>query len=99
MKSYDVVIVGAGPYGLSSAAHLRTIPGLQVRVFGEAMSLWKRCMPKGMLLRSPLSASHIAHPKGQLTFEAFAAERKETISKPIPLDQFIAYGNWYQQKE
>jgi hypothetical protein len=98
MKTHDVVVVGAGPYGLSAAAHLKTIPGLQVRVFGEAMSLWKRNMPKGMFLRSPLSASHIAHPKGELTFTDFAQEHREQLPKPIRLDQFIAYGNWFQQK-
>ena len=98
MTNYDTVIVGAGPYGLSAAAHLKTIPGLQLRVFGEAMALWKHSMPKGMFLRSPLSASHIAHPKGELTFNAFAAERGDPLSKPIPLNRFIAYGDWYQKK-
>jgi len=57
MSACDVVIVGAGPYGLSAAAHLRAADGLDVRVFGEPMSFWERHMPKGMLLRSPLEGS------------------------------------------
>ena len=75
MPPCDVAVVGAGPYGLSAAAYLKTIKGLQVRVFGEPMALWKHHMPAGMFLRSPLCASHIADPEGSLTFEAFAAER------------------------
>ena len=76
MKSnFDVAIVGAGPYGLSTAAHLRKIPGLNTRVFGETMSFWERHMPAGMLLRSPWSASHIADPKDELTLDAYVAAR------------------------
>ena len=37
----DVVILGAGPYGLSAGAHLRNIKGLEVRVVGEPMDFWK----------------------------------------------------------
>src|SRR5204862_2101609 len=57
----DVVVVGAGPYGLSAAAHLRA-GGLQTLVFGEPMSFWRRHMPGGMLLRSSPTASSIADP-------------------------------------
>jgi 2-polyprenyl-6-methoxyphenol hydroxylase-like FAD-dependent oxidoreductase len=32
MKHYDVIIIGAGPYGLSAAAHLKRIDGLNIRV-------------------------------------------------------------------
>src|SRR5437763_1526820 len=58
MITCDVAIVGAGPYGLSAAAHLKAANGLDIRVFGEPMSFWERHMPKFMLLRSPLAASH-----------------------------------------
>ena len=48
----DIAIVGAGPYGLSAAAHLKA-KGFAVRVFGEPMEFWADKMPAGMLLRSP----------------------------------------------
>ena len=41
------VVIGAGPYGLSVAAHLRA-RGVPVRVFGEVMSSWRLHMPGGM---------------------------------------------------
>ena len=45
----DVAIIGAGPYGLSAAAHLRGA-GVETLVFGQPMSFWHRHMPVGMLL-------------------------------------------------
>lgn len=46
---YDVAIIGAGPYGLLAAAHLKA-KGLGVRIFGEPMEFWANTMPEGMLL-------------------------------------------------
>src|SRR5215471_845460 len=71
MTKTDVTVVGAGPYGLSAAAYLRTIQGLEVRVFGEPMSFWERNMPKGMFLRSNWTATQIASPDGTLSLEAY----------------------------
>jgi FAD-dependent urate hydroxylase len=94
----DVTVVGAGPYGLSAAAHLRTIKGLEMRVFGEAMSFWSENMPKGMFLRSNWTATQIACPDGDLTLEAFQNERKVSFGLPVPIEQFIRYGIWYQSR-
>jgi FAD-dependent urate hydroxylase len=98
MNKYDVTIVGAGPYGLSAAAHLRTIPGLDVRVFGRPMSFWECSMPKGMFLRSGWDATHIAHPSDSLRLEAFQTATGKRFSKPVPLDCFVEYGQWYQRQ-
>lgn len=97
MSICDVAIIGAGPYGLSAAAHLRAVKGLEVRVFGEPMSFWNRSMPGGMLLRSSWSATQIADPDRSLTLEAYQAASGNHFSAPVPLDQFIQYGLWYQR--
>jgi len=98
MTTCDVTIVGAGPYGLSTAAHLRTIKGLEVLVFGEPMSFWERHMPVGMLLRSNWTATQIADPNRSLTLEAYQAASSNHLSHPVPLDRFIQYGLWYQRQ-
>ncbi len=98
MAKYDVVIVGAGPYGLSAAAHLQTIRGLEIRVFGEPMAFWVRQMPKGMLLRSPYAASHFSDPVRALSLDAYQATNGNHLSRPISLDRFIDYGRWFQRQ-
>jgi hypothetical protein len=96
-SSCDVTVVGAGPYGLSSAAYLRAA-GVETRVFGEPMSFWENQMPAGMCLRSNWGASHIADPKQALTLDEYARQKGNHISKPIPLNRFVDYGRWYQSQ-
>ena len=62
----DVAIIGAGPYGLSLAAHLAAA-GLHIRVFGQPMHTWQNRMPEGMVLKSEGFASNLRHPDGAYT--------------------------------
>jgi cation diffusion facilitator CzcD-associated flavoprotein CzcO len=57
----EVAIVGAGPYGLSLAAHLRSA-GADFRVIGHPMEAWRNHMPEGMLLKSDGFASNLYDP-------------------------------------
>ena len=97
MTTCDVLIVGAGPYGLSAAAHLRSIKGLDVRVFGEPMEFWKCQMPEGMFLRSPWPASNLSDPETGYALDAFRSHAGN-VPVPIPLDQFVQYGLWFQEQ-
>jgi cation diffusion facilitator CzcD-associated flavoprotein CzcO len=58
----DTIVVGAGPYGLSAAAHLKGA-GVDVHVVGRPMSFWREQMPVGMLLRSPFVACSMSDPE------------------------------------
>jgi cation diffusion facilitator CzcD-associated flavoprotein CzcO len=98
MTTCDIAIVGAGPYGLSAAAHLKAANGLHVRVFGEPMSFWEKHMPKSMLLRSPLAGSHLSDPKGALSLEGYQAETGNALTSPLPRSRFVDYGRWFQSK-
>jgi FAD-dependent urate hydroxylase len=89
----DTLIVGAGPYGLSAAAHM-TRAGVAVRLVGQPMESWSQ-MPEGMLLRSPVPASSLSDPDRRLTFERFRAEQGLAVEAPIPLETFVDYGHWF----
>jgi len=90
-----VAVIGAGPYGLAAAAHLRRAE-IETVVFGRTMHFWKNHMPAGMLLRSPWSASHIGDPEKQLTLDHYHAEIKTTPEEPVSLERFLNYGDWFQ---
>lgn len=92
-----VAIIGAGPYGLAAAAHLRAA-GVETRIFGEAMAFWERQMPAGMLLRSYWQASHIGDPEHALTLDAYQAASGKPVPQPVPLDRFVAYGQWFARQ-
>jgi FAD-dependent urate hydroxylase len=98
MTIFDLVIIGAGPYGLAAAAHLRTIKGLEFRVFGQPMSFWDQNMPVGMFLRSNWTATQIADPDSALTLEAYQAAHGVRFSLPVPIEHFVGYGLWYQRQ-
>ena len=97
MPDCNVTVIGAGPYGLASAAYLQAAR-IQTRVFGDPMSFWENQMPTGMCLRSSWSASHIADPKQELTLDAYCRQSGNHITKPIPLERFVAYGHWYRSQ-
>jgi cation diffusion facilitator CzcD-associated flavoprotein CzcO len=99
MDRCDVVIVGAGPYGLSAAAHLCQLKGLDLRLLGEPMSFWERHTPQGMLLRSPWAGSHIADPGDRLTLDAYRMMNgNHHLADPVPVKDFIRYGHWFVRK-
>ncbi|WP_086785358.1 NAD(P)-binding domain-containing protein [Streptomyces caniscabiei] len=96
-----VAVIGAGPYGLSTAAHLRA-HGIPVRVFGEPMVSWRDNMPAGMLLKSTPAASSIDAPQRGHTLadhcDAAGVRRLVTDEDIIPVETFISYGEWFQQQ-
>jgi Pyridine nucleotide-disulphide oxidoreductase len=95
----EVAIVGAGPYGLSLAAHLDGA-GIQTRVFGRPMDSWRRHMPEGMLLKSDPFASNLSDPQDFYTLARFSEEQSipYSESEPVRLDLFCNYGLAFQKR-
>ncbi|MDE1984933.1 MAG: NAD(P)-binding domain-containing protein [Alphaproteobacteria bacterium] len=100
MKSCDVAIIGAGPYGLSVAAHLRAA-GVNFRIFGKPLDTWRSHMPKGMFLKSEGFASNLSAPGKDSTLKAYCALRGIAYADralPIALDTFLGYGDWFRAR-
>jgi thioredoxin reductase len=90
----DIVVIGAGPYGLSIAAHLAQT-GLSFRIFGTPMKSWSQHMPQGMLLKSEGFASSLYDPGSTVTLRHYCQENRlpyADIGSPVPLETFVAYG-------
>ena len=98
-RMIDVGIVGAGPYGLSLAAHLRQA-GVTHRVFGKPMQFWRDNVPHGTCLKSDGESSDLIDPDRTLSIARYFAEtgRPFAVTNPIPVEAFTAYGQAFQAK-
>jgi lysine/ornithine N-monooxygenase len=90
------VVIGAGPYGLSVAAHLRA-HRVPVLLFGRPMELWRR-MPAGMCLKSSWSASSLSDPGHAYSLDRYVAATGRDRHDPIPLEFFCDYARWFQEQ-
>lgn len=95
-EDIEVTVVGAGPHGLSAAIHLRRA-GIAAHVFGEPMSFW-RSMPKGMRLRSNLSATSMIERAGPFSLANYMNEIGEHFGHPVSLRRFVEYGSWVKRR-
>ena len=95
-----VAVVGAGPYGISVAAHLRAA-GADCRIFGSPMNRWRRQMPRGMLLKSEGFASNLSDPAGSFTLARYCSENGicyRDTAWPVPLEVFTRYAMAFQKR-
>jgi len=97
----DIVIIGAGPYGLSIAAHLRQTQ-VSFRVFGTPMTLWRDNMPRGMLLNSDGFATNMSAPGNGYSLERFYRETGRgdysDLGLRIPVTTLVEYGLEFQRR-
>ena len=97
MQATDLLIIGAGPYGLAVASYVKRL-GLECMVVGDPMSFWRDHMPAGMKLRSPTSWHLDA--VGELTFERFlqVGGLQPAEVSPISLGLYLEYAEWFREQ-
>lgn len=96
----EVIVIGAGPYGLSIAAFLRG-RGVAHKIIGKPMHTWRNHMPKGMFLKSAGLSATMFDPDGIFSLKKYCAcngieFRDEGL--PISLELFAQYGMAFQQE-
>lgn len=94
----DVTIIGAGPYGLSLAAHLKK-NGVEFRIIGSPMRTWRTHMPKGMYLKSAGISATLFDPENKFSMKKYCLKNDipyEDEGLPISLELFTKYGLAFQ---
>jgi thioredoxin reductase len=95
----ETTIIGAGPYGLSIAAHLKA-KRRPYQIFGSPMESWRKFMPEGMILKSEPFASNLWDPDRRFTLERYCRAHKlpyQAVGSPVRLDLFLKYAEWFRQ--
>ena len=92
----SLLVIGAGPYALSTAAFAR-YHGIETVVVGRPMGFWREHMPAGMFLRS--GPDWHLDAAGVHTLEAYLEERAIDPAEvdPLPIDLFLDYAEWFRQ--
>jgi thioredoxin reductase len=88
----DVLVIGAGPYGLSAAKAARD-EGLTTRIVGRHMSFWREHMPADMFLRS--GPDWHLDPAHELTLERYLDDVHGSRPDPLPIGLFLDYAEWF----
>jgi cation diffusion facilitator CzcD-associated flavoprotein CzcO len=96
LTTTSLLVIGAGPYALSTAAFARQ-HGIETVVAGRPMDFWREHMPAGMFLRSGpdwhLDAAAVH------TLEAYLEERAiaPVDVDPLPIGLFLEYAEWFRK--
>jgi lysine/ornithine N-monooxygenase len=98
MHTVPVAIIGAGPYGLSLAAHLAERK-IRHRIFGQAMSFWSDIAAAGSrrFLKSYCFGTNLSTPRPGFTFADYNFPRGLETFEPCSIGNFADYGRWFQQ--
>jgi FAD-dependent urate hydroxylase len=98
MADTELLVIGAGPYAYSAAAHAQA-RGIGTRVVGRPMSFWRDQMPAGMYLRSgrdwTLDADRVHSFEAYFEDRGYAADEHD----PIPISVFLDHADWFREQK
>jgi thioredoxin reductase len=97
-RSTNLLIVGAGPFGLAMAARAQQL-NIEHVLVGKPMEFWQTHMPQGMFLRS--ACDWHLDPGGLHTIEKFLEQQGQTPAdvEPLSLEFYLSYTSWFQEQK
>jgi len=97
-KDTNLLIIGAGPFGLAMAAYAQHL-NMDYLVVGKPMEFWKFHTPKGLILRS--ACDWHLDPVGIHTIENYLQTNSLTPQEvePLSLELYLSYVDWFQQQK
>jgi thioredoxin reductase len=98
VNGIEVVIIGAGPYGLSLAAHLAE-QKIEHRIFGRPMQFWTQIADAAdkRYLKSYCFGTNLSAPSPGFSFSDYNTPRNLETFEPCSMSNFAAYGRWFQE--
>jgi FAD-dependent urate hydroxylase len=98
MGDIELLVIGAGPYGYSAAAHAQS-RGIGTRIVGRPLSFWREQMPADMFLRS--GCDWTLDADGVHSFAAYFEERGYAPGEhdPIPISVFLDHTEWFREQK
>ena len=98
MDKTNLLIIGAGPFGLAISAQASHL-GIEHLIVGKPMEFWLNNMPKGMYLRS--ACDWHLDPTGIHTIENFLESQGKTAEdvEPLSLEFYRGYAEWFQEQK
>jgi FAD-dependent urate hydroxylase len=98
MAVSDVLVIGAGPFGLSISTHLRN-RGVEHTIVGRPMNTWRAHMPLGLFLKSEPHGSVISAPARGYDLATYSRLHgfDDYVDRvgPLSLDRFLGYADWF----
>ncbi|THF83305.1 NAD(P)-binding domain-containing protein [Cohnella fermenti] len=93
----DLIIIGAGPYGISLAAHAQAA-GLTYVLLGKPMSFWQDQMPQTMFIRTNPRYISLSDSEDRWTITRYCEATNTPLESPFPRPAFVDYGFWFARQ-
>lgn len=96
-KQTDLLIIGAGPFGLALAVYVKHL-GMDYLVVGRPMEFWRNNMPQGMYLRSASDWSLDPTDRFSIVHYLDTLGKTPKDVEPLARDFYLEYCQWFQDR-